>query len=503
MSGSEKALAPLDETLETREPGALLLEAGALKPNASADDTEPRVVYVGEHTASGDTPGDEEKPVIDEAKVVAEMALTVPETDPEQLAYAMWNEGRADEAIALLERHLATEHARRRETALVPTAADGKDTIPAEPASDWRDRHRAALASGDFNAFGKSVHTIDITPTQADAVVPHSVRSSLRVGWLMGVCLAVLCVSAAGAYFVTREGGIERALTASEQVIADLTPALETPAVTPPDQETEIVATATDVDAADVPPPDNTAAADVSPPADEEIVDVPPEEDAPVEDVTSVPPEEDAADEATSTVSDDAFRTLVTLPQERSASRDDVASAPPVDASLLPSSADADATGAVATEGTAPDAVPPAEAAVLEPDVIDGQPTVEARLPRARPEPPASVVERASEPQVAALEDDPAIPDSELPLVVSEPPLTDTELPVASADSDVPVYGPDGPVRIYRHIRRIYPPIIRRTFSRRMLTPAEYQALVERRQLAERYTAERRSGIIGRVLTLP
>ena len=508
MSGSEKAPAPLDETIEACEPGSLLIETGALQPEA--DDAEPRVVHVREPTEQ--TVG-ETKPVVDEAKVVAEMALTVPETDPERLAYAMWNEGRADEAIELLERHLAAEHARRRETALVPS--DGKDAIRVEPASDWRERHRAAHGSADFNAFGNSVHTIDVTPTQADAVVPHSARSPLRIGWLMGVCLAALCVSAAGAYFVMREGSIERALTASEHLITELTSATETPATTPPAEETEIVATATDVDT-DVSPSDEAEAADASPPADEEIVppeedipaddaaSVPPEEDVPVDDVASVPPKEDAVDEATPTVSDEAFRTLVTIPQERNASRDDVASAPPVDASLLPPAADA-STVDTAAEVPASDAVPPEETASIETETsaTDDQPIVEARLPRARPEPPASVVARASEPQVIALEEEPAIPDSELPLVVSEPPLTEAELPVASVDSDVPVYGPDGPIRIYRHIRRIYPPVIGRTFPRRMLTPAEYRALLERRQLAERYTAERRQGIIGRVITLP
>ena len=166
---------------------------------------------------TADKPVVDKEPVLDEAKVVAEMALTVPETDPERLAYAMWNEGRADEAIEFLERHLAAERDHRRETALVPVSAEGKDAIRVEPASDWRERHQAALSASDFNAFGASVHTIDITPTQADAVVPHSVRGSLRIGWLMGVCLAVLCVSAAGAYFVARDGDIETALAASQR----------------------------------------------------------------------------------------------------------------------------------------------------------------------------------------------------------------------------------------------------------------------------------------------
>jgi hypothetical protein len=48
-----------------------------------------------------------------------------------------------------------------------------------------------------------------------------------------------------------------------------------------------------------------------------------------------------------------------------------------------------------------------------------------------------------------------------------------------------------------------YPPVLGRAFPRRTLTPAEYQALVERRAWAERYTAERRTGIVGRILTLP
>ena len=241
------------------------------------------------------------------------MALTVPEADPERLAYAMWNEGRADEAIEFLEQHLAAERDRRRETALVPVSAEGKDAIRVEPASEWRERHRAALASGDFNAFGASVHTIDITPTQADAVVPHTVRGSLRTGWLMGVCLAVLGISAAGAYFVTRDGDVATTiLAASEEVITNLKPETAAPAAAAP--EVELATVEPDVDGADVPPPDETELASTLPLA-VAVDEPPPEQDPAVDETTSVAPEENAtADEVAST------------PPEEDATLDEVAS---------------------------------------------------------------------------------------------------------------------------------------------------------------------------------
>lgn len=510
MSGNEKTTAPLDETLEGREPGALLIEAGALKPEV--DDDEPRVVHVSaDAPAEGDKPAAEASvtPVVDEEKVVAEMALTVPETDPERVAYAMWNEGRADEAIALLEQHLMSERNRRRETALVPASDDGKDAIRVEPASEWRERHRQALASGDFNAFGASTHTIDITPTQADAVVPHTARGSLRVGWLMGVCLAVLCVSAAGGYFVARDGGMTTLLTATEEAVADLKPAATAPAVKDEEAETDLAAVEPDADSADV-PPDEIELVETAPVA-EDVVVVPPEADtqadnaaasllteegsAALDDIALAAPEEVAAPVEVASAP---------IPPKENTPRDDVASTPPVDASLLPAPSDTDVEDTAATDVPEPAAeVPPITASIEQaPDALAPQTTVEARLPRSRPEPPAAVVERASGPEVVAAEE-PPIPDSDLPLVVSEPPQTEAE--VASIESDVPVYGPDGPVRVYRHIRRTpYPPVLgRAVFPRRSLTPAEYQALVERRAWAERYTADRRSGVIGRILTLP
>lgn len=484
MRGRDKTHAPLDETLDAREPGALLLGAGALQSDADVDDAEPRVVHVG-----GGGAEDDDKPVVDEAKAVAEMALTVPETDPERVAYAMWNEGRADEAIELLERHLAAERDRRRETALVPVSATGSDAARIEPASDWRERHQAALSPAEFNAFGASAHTIDITPTPADAIVPHSVRGSLRTGWLIGVSLVVLSISAAAAYFVTRDGDIATILTAAEPV-ADAEPA--TAAVTEP----KLAAVEPDVDGADAPPPDetpvDTEVADISPSADEIVEVPPPEEDAPVGDVASTPPEEDAT-------SDD----VASIAPEENAPRDDVASAPPVDASLLPAPSNAESTDTFAADVSAPGAAAPETTASIEPasEAAESAPIVEARLPRQRPEPPASFIERASAPQVAALEEpDISAPDS--PLIVSEPPPTEAE--IASVEPEVPVYGPDGPVRVYRHIRRMpYPPVPGRAFPRRTLTPAEYRALVERRAWAERYTAERRTGIVGRILTRP
>jgi hypothetical protein len=506
MSGNDKAAAPLEETLDGREPGALLIEACALNSDANADakadDAEPRVVHVGE-------PAADSEPVVDEEKVVAEMALTVPETDPERVAYAMWNEGRADEAIALLEQHLTAERSRRRETALVLASDDGKDAIRVEPTSEWRERHRAALASGDFNAFGASTHTIDITPTQADAVVPHTARGSLRVGWLMGVCLAVLCVSAAGSYFVARDGGMTTLLSATEEVVADLNPAATAPAMNDEEAaETNLAVIEPDADSADV-PPNEIELVDI-PPAAEDAVVVPPEAETPADNAAvSSPPEENAAlDDVASAAPEEVAApvevAVASIPPTENTPRDDVGSAPPVDASLLPAPSDTAVENTAATDAPVSADDAPAVTASVEAilETLAPPPIVEARLPRSRPEPSASVIERASRSEVVVSEE-PPIPDSDLPLVVSEPPQTEAE--VASIESDVPVYGPDGPVRVYRHIRRApYPPVLgRAAFPRRTLTPAEYRALVERRAWAERYTAERRSGVIGRILTLP
>lgn len=441
MRGSDEALAPLDETLEAREPGALLLEAGALKGDSK------------------------------DAETSAETALAVPETDPERIAYSMWQEGRVDEAIQYLERHLAAERDRRRETALVPgSAGAGSDAIRIEPASDWRERHRAALSSADFNAFGAPVHTIDVTPTQADAIIAHGVRRSMRSAWLMVFCLAVLLGSSAAAFWYARgDAAVETAALPAAETIVDVEPATSAPAVVT-EPETQVAATEPDAEAADVPPPDDT-----------EVAETP-------------PLETEAAPGGAGSLSN-----VASLPE---------------DAGLLtqPSPSKAAASDAAAADTEAPATDAPEMTASIEPmsDGAEPQPVVDARLPQPRPEPPASVL-ATLEPapaEVPLVISEPEATPGELPLVISEPPARPDEPEIAMAEPDqVPIIGAGEPVRIFKPIRRLhFAPMANRVYdpyARPTLTPAEYQALLERRALAQDYVARRRFMAERRIFTLP
>jgi hypothetical protein len=140
-------------------------------------------------------------------------ALSVPETDPEQIAFKLWNEGRVDEAIRFLEREVAAERSRRAvsqdDDAELPLLLP--DAAKIEPVSNWRDRHRAALEPAKFNAFGATVHTIDLVAEQADAILPHPARGRRRAGWIMGIGVAALAVSAAGAFWGAGPGSLKEA----------------------------------------------------------------------------------------------------------------------------------------------------------------------------------------------------------------------------------------------------------------------------------------------------
>jgi hypothetical protein len=132
------------------------------------------------------------------------------------------------------------------------------------------------------------------------------------------------------------------------------------------------------------------------------------------------------------------------------------------------------------TASIAPDLSAEEQAAALE--------ALEAPLPRPRPEPSPEIV--------AALNAQPA------PDVIPEPPVTGADV----VPDVVPVYGPNG-VRIYRPVRRLagapqrVPPVD--PFFHPALTPAEYQALLERRAWAQHYAAQRRAGAAPRIITLP
>ena len=135
--------------------------------------------------------------------VLGSGALSVPETDPEQIAFKLWNEGRVDEAIRFLEQEVAAERGRHA----APLTGEAElpmllpDTVKIEPVSDWRDRHRAALDPATFNAFGAAVHTIELVAEPGDAILPHPSQGRRRAGWIIGIGVAALAVSAAGAFW--------------------------------------------------------------------------------------------------------------------------------------------------------------------------------------------------------------------------------------------------------------------------------------------------------------
>jgi hypothetical protein len=101
---------------------------------------------------------------------------------------------------------------------------------------------------------------------------------------------------------------------------------------------------------------------------------------------------------------------------------------------------------------------PPEE---LDEAAVEPEPPLVARLPRQRPEPPASF----------AL----TVPPPALPAPVRVEPAEPASADVPLYDLQQPFYGPDGaPVQ-------------------QTLTPAEYQALLERRAIAEDYVSQQRA----------
>lgn len=319
-----------------------------------------------------------------------ENAVIVPETDPERVAFHLWNEGKVDEAIQYLEREILSRKERYegQDGTVGPTLLADKIPGGLNPISDWRDRHRA-LGAADFNAFGSSAHTIDLVAGPADAIVPHPPRRRLRPIWIMGICLAVIGVSSAAAFWSTRAGAPEEtALAAVERTL------VKEPAAKPaaaPKPTPYIASVGADHDTTPTKPVAATARD-----TDAEAADTPPPDEAAPNDLAS---DETAAPETTASI---------------------------------PATASTEASEGIETT----------------------PPVVEARLPRQRPEPPA----QAQPARVAHV-------DQQDPPTVYTPPQ--------SNDAAPPFFDPNNP-----------PP---------RLTPAEYQALLERRAWAENYVAKRRA----------
>jgi hypothetical protein len=366
-------------------------------------------------------------------------ALAAPDIDPERIAYRLWNEGRIDEAIEFLEREIAAERGRHRATALVP--ATGLDMRPVEPASDWRQRHKTALTKADFTAFGAAAHTIDVTATPADAILAHRAKRPSRRTWIMALIVAA-GFGAAGMAVWAPPG--DRQLAG----VADSTPE---PIPQAPAAVTEPAAVDDPRDSAQ---PAAGSALAVAP--DAEVIEAPPPE---TEVVETPPPNPDA-----------------------------LAELPPPPAGAAPIAPADDTASTITLPGELPSEPPTTASIALDPSAEEQAAALEAPLPRPRPEPSPEIV--------AALNAQPA------PDVIPEPPVTGADV----VPDVVPVYGPNG-VRIYRPVRRLagapqrLPPVD--PFFHPALTPAEYQALLERRAWAQHYAAQRRAGAAPRIITLP
>ena len=229
--------------------------------------------------------------LLDDEAERGETALSVLETDPERIAFNLWNEGRVDEAIQFLEREIAT----RRETHGPENHADSSpNTLTRigpnglQPVSDWRERHRSALSPAEFNAFGASVNTIDLVARPADAIVPHPPRSSRRA-WVMVLGLVVIGFSASALFLNGRAGAPGDTVAPAVEPSAVVEPASIVPAE---DAKPEVELASAQADA------DPTPAAvipDVAPvEASAEIADAPPPDDA-------LPPEDVGLDPAPTT----------------------------------------------------------------------------------------------------------------------------------------------------------------------------------------------------------
>ncbi len=394
-------------------------------------------------------------------------ALTLDSKEAERVAFAMWREGRTDDAIAFLEREILLEKDRmwKRETFAgrrEPHFGKPAPEVIVPPVIDDAKPKRRSKRSGNTTPVSEphfsdaSAPVIDLT-AQITAKVPPEALPERHMGRGPAVVAAIglIIVGAAAAANIwdnhragTRIEHVAPALgnmapqtssalpakaEATPKVTAEAAPAAaaQTPAVTPVAFETPTVAdtvSPTAVRSAAEPlgppmPPQPTVAAEASMPAPEPVDAAPPA--APEEAVALAEPQDDPAAEDSATPPDELDEAA--LPDEE---------VPP------------------------DDAVPPDEAAP------PAEPLV-ARLPRQRPEPPANLVlipPRPTQVSPAPAQAYQATPNNPIDARPPEPKVAALPQPFYDAGG-LP--------------------------ARSTLTPAEYQALLERRAAAEDYVAQR------------
>ncbi len=354
--------------------------------------------------------------------------LAIDARDAERVAFTMWREGRADDAIAFLEREILLERDRQwkhdafagQQEPHFGTSAP-QVIVPPPPVDDVppkrrRKRSRNAAPVSEPLFSDASAPVIELSAEKV-AAIPADAFPEKRMGRgpaiVAAVGLVILGLAAAGNLWDNYRGGvaIEHAAPAVETAAPE-TAAAQSASATPTEAVTSPAPAVAALPAASAPEPVATPANDPPPAAVVEPAAAaadPAPADAPEEAVALAAPEEPALDDS---------------------------------------------------------ATPPDEFDQAPPDELDeatqdsAEPIAVARLPRQRPEPPANVTPASPQPvkirQVA-----PSAP-------------ADTPAP-ASASLPQPFYGSDG------------------LPARDTLTPAEYQALLERRAVAEDYVARRRA----------
>ncbi len=390
-----------------------------------------------------------------------ESALVLDEQDAERVAFAMWRDGRADDAIAFLEREILLERDRlwkrhvfssreefsgRKE----PHFSDPAPTVMVTPppadeerAQSRRKRRRDAMSVSepvfsDASAplIELSAETVAVSSDEAEEsdLVSPRVRIGSGPAIVAAVGLVIIGIAAAANFWHNHrsDAKVERAATA---VTVE-------PAATGTEAPPPVIIQATPSAASDDPQAQDATPLDAAPPP---------------EPTTDMPP----------AVEPDGAATEMDTPPETKAEPDHAAAA-----TAVPDGAVALYEAGHADEALDDSTTPPDDAA-LEPEPL----VTVARLPRERPEPAAGMTFAP-------------------PAPVSVPPSVGHRAPRAAiasvapraADLPNPFYGTDG------------------SPQRETLTPAEYQALLERRALAEEYVARRHAEQpvpIGRPILLP
>ena len=372
--------------------------------------------------------------------------------DAERVAFAMWREGRTDDAIAFLEREILLERDRlwkrdafagRQEPHFetpAPQVIVPPSLVDDGPPKRRRKRSRNVAPVSEPVFSDASAPVIDLSAEKVVAV-PADAFPERRMGRgpaiVAAIGLVIVGFAAAGNLWDNYRGGI--AIEHAAPVVETAAPQSASLSVTPAQTEPSSAPAVAALPAA--PAPESVA--------------------APVNDPASAAVDESAA-AADVPVSAGTPEQAVAMSAPEEPALDDSATPPDELDSAAPDSVEPVAMAAPEEPALDDSATPPDELDEAAPDSVE--PVAVARLPRQRPEPPANATTPAS-----------VEPAQQVRQVVPTAPVDAPPPQPAVADLPQPFYGTDG------------------LPARDTLTPAEYQALLERRAIAEDYVSRRRA----------